>query len=354
MAKKLLMTASTFAHIRHFHLPYLKAFKGLGWQVHVACGGEYQEVPWADRCIPLPLEKKYLCRANLKTLKLLRGLYKRENYDLVITHTSLASFFTRLAQKGIRPHPKTINVVHGYLFDDETKAIKAAVLKLAEHLAAPQTDKIITMNEYDTSWAKKAFPETRVEFIHGMGLSEQRIKSHKPERENEDVILFYAAEFSKRKNQGMLIRAMALLPENYRLVLAGEGDLLDNCKALAKESNVYGRVEFLGYVQNVPELLEKADIAVSSSRSEGLPFNIIEAMAAGLPIVASDVKGNRDLIQDGVNGYLYGFNDISAFVASVEKAAEDKSGKLGARGQIISREYTLDKVLPEVMKAYLD
>ena len=92
-----LCTASTFSHIVNFHLPYLRRFHELGWQVSVACGGTMRDIPFADVTTVLPLEKKMSSPANFRAAGMLRGMMEREHYDLVITHTSLAAFFTRWA-----------------------------------------------------------------------------------------------------------------------------------------------------------------------------------------------------------------------------------------------------------------
>ena len=359
MKQKLLMTASTFSHICSFHLPYIAAFHRLGWEVHIACGGNFQEIPFADRQFRLPLEKKYIAAANLKTLAVLNQLMREHEYGLVIAHTSLASFFTRMAEVGIKPHPWTINVVHGYLFDNDTNKIKAMILKAAEFLASPKTDMIITMNRFDTRWAERAFPKKKLRFVPGMGVDAEKyrqVKRSAPRPADGALTLVYPAEFSKRKNQSMLIRGMALLPESVRLVLPGEGTLLETCKALAKELGVENRVIFPGFVRDIGKVLAHADIAVSSSRSEGLPFNLIEAMTFGLPVVASNVKGNADLVIDGTTGFLFPYNDEKAFATAVKKLLDHRAllETMGEAGRGRAEAFSVQRVLPTVMEAYLD
>ena len=94
MGKKVLFAASTGAHIRRFHLPYLAALGEMGVRVHVVCAQPGAE-PLGDRTIPVPFEKKMFAIGNFRALDLLRRELDRENYDAVIVHTSLAAFFTR-------------------------------------------------------------------------------------------------------------------------------------------------------------------------------------------------------------------------------------------------------------------
>lgn len=112
MKRKLLMTASTYSHIRNFHLPYLREFQRLGWETHVGCRGIPMDAPYIDEAIELPFEKRMQSRENLRAARLLRGKVASGRYDLIITHTSLAAFFIRLAVKGLKNRPKVINVVH--------------------------------------------------------------------------------------------------------------------------------------------------------------------------------------------------------------------------------------------------
>lgn len=357
MKPRVLMTASTFLHISNFHLPYIKEFSIIGWEVCVACGGEPMSIPFADRTIWLPLKKNLIALDNLVASRILRLEMKARRYDLVITHTSLAAFFTRLALIAFPNRPRCVNVVHGYLFDNESNVAKIALYTMAERLVSGVTDWILTMNQYDFTWAKRQFSHTHVDIIPGMGADETRIRTAKvydfgfPEG---SVTLIFAGEFSKRKNQAMLVRAMPCLADNIHLVLPGKGIMFDKCQKLAKALGVEDRVHFPGYVKNIIPMVKAADIAVSASRLEGLPFNLIEAMQCGLPIVASLVKGHDDLVEDGINGYLYAYNDVHAYVKAVDTlvASRELRVNMGRKSMIRASHYELQTVSPQVMAAY--
>lgn len=216
-----LYTASTFSHILNFHLPYLRRFRELGWQVEVACGGPLRDIPYADGAVSLPLEKKMSSPANFQAASQLRAMVIRQQYDLIITHTSLAAFFTRWALRGLKHRPKLINVVHGYLFDDETSGLKRGLLTRAETMTAPQTDLLLTMNAWDTAGPWPTVPAPRVEEIPGMGVDLTRFRTAPDARRTMrdrlglsegDVALLYAAEFSGRKSQHTLLEALPGLP----------------------------------------------------------------------------------------------------------------------------------------------
>lgn len=364
MGRKVLFTASTYSHIVNFHLPYLRKFQEEGWTVHVACGGTAADIPYADEVIDLPLEKSMRSPGNFKAAVALSKKIGREKYELVCTHTSLAAFFTRLALKGQKKRPLVVNVVHGYLFDDGTPWLKRNVLLGAERLLAADTDLVLTMNQWDDELAKKHRLGRRTARIPGVGVDFSRFDeaprdSRRRLREERGVpvdafVLIYAAEFSARKSQAVLIRAMEQTPENAVLVLAGEGTLRSECEAMARRLGLNGRVLFPGQVRDVPAWYAMADAAVSASRSEGLPFNIMEAMYAGLPVVASDVKGHQDLIKDGETGLLYPYGDAEACAEKIGRLLDSEllrkrlAGNAGERVE----QYGLERVLPMLWSEY--
>ncbi len=359
---KVLFTASTFSHIRRFHLPYLRWFQRKRWTVHVGCGGEKAPVPYADEVFPLPLEKKMTAPGNFRAAAYLRKKIQRERYDLISTHTSLAAFFTRIALKGMAERPKVVNTVHGYLFDDATPALKREILLLTEKMTAPQTDLLLTMNRWDTNLAERERLGKEISFIPGMGVDYAgldaqptdpalRARLYIPE---DAFVLIYPAEFSPRKSQMTLLEGMTMLPEDVYLILLGGGRMLEECRAHAGKPGLSDRVVFPGEVNDAGRWMKSADVLVSSSRSEGLPFNVMEGMHLGLPVVASAVKGHIDLVEDGVNGFLYPYGDAAAFAEKVRRLREDKDlyNRLSHAAKESVNMYGLREVFPLVAQKY--
>lgn len=432
--KKILYVASSFGHIRSFHIPYIKKLKEMGFEAHVAAAGvpetkEPQKTSEGELTptkpehninndimlddtlmINVPFQKNMLSLKNFAcTFKLVK-LLKKEHYDIISVHTSLAAFFVRLAvmfyklstscSKGhifINNHKKnknpiTINTVHGYLFDENTPFIKRNILLCAEKLTKPATEILVVMNDQDYEIAEKyKLYKDKLIKIPGVGIDTERFSRAKVEEElvrdaerrklginSDDIVLIYAAEFSKRKNQKMLIEAMAKLPSNIKLLLAGRGEQLQECKELAKQlglnkkynkgeklkanndrkqSQLFqnsDRVQFLGHVKNLEYYYYLSDLCVSSSRSEGLPFNIMEAMSMGLPVVATNVKGHQDLIEESKNGFLYDYDDVDGFVEAIVKMIDDKENniKISNNNIIKAQKYGLDNVMDEVLEVY--
>ena len=164
----------------------------------------------------------------------------------------------------------------------------------------------------------------------------------------DDFIMIYPAELSKRKRQIWLINTLSdLLKENtnMHLLLPGKDSLNGQCQKLASSLKLSDQIHFLGYRKDIPKLLKISNIAVSSANQEGLPVNIMEAMYVGLPIVASDCRGNRDLVKDGVNGSLVDINDSINFSRNVKNIYLSDVSKYSENSKEIIKEYLLDKII---------
>lgn len=363
MERKVLFTASTYSHIAHFHRPYLRAFAQLGWTVDVACAGAPMDLPEARRVIRLPLEKSMTAPANFRAAALLRRAMKEEGYDLISTHTALAAFFTRLAARGLET--TVVNTCHGYLFDKKTPPLKRAVLLEAEKLTARRTDLLLTMNRCDGEIAARHALGRRLGSIPGVGVDFSALDKTPPSAgealrlewnvPRDAFVLLYPAEFSARKSQKTLLRALTLLPRDVYLLLPGQGGLWEECKDLCRQLGIEARVRFPGQVGNMGPWYRAADCAVTASRSEGLPFNVMEAMHLALPVVATAVKGHEDLIRPGENGFLFPYDDASACAGAILSLYKDRdlAQRLGSQAGEDAEQYRLDRVLPQVMEAYM-
>lgn len=401
--KKILYVASNYGHILSFHIPYIRKLQEMGFEVHVAAAGAFQDIEPLDvQKIPVSFEKKMLSFGNAAcTLQLIK-LIKKEQYDIISVHTTLAAFYVRMAVMLIRgTRPKVINTVHGYLFDRDTSVLKRSILLCAEKLTRPATDILVVMNQQDYEIAEKYhLYKNKLIKIPGFGIDTERFSKKKVEEEllrnkinngnkkaiaegmetngikairrterlkfgieENDIVLIYAAEFSKRKNQKMLIEAMTKFPENVKLLLAGKGELLEDCQMLSEHLNLSqgdtgnihpqdkNKVIFLGHVKNLEDYYYLSDICVSASRIEGLPFNVMEAMSMGLPVVATNIKGHQDLVEQGVNGYLYEFDNQHGFVEAVTQLINEVKA-VNENNRVKAQNYRLELVMKEVLTVY--
>ena len=243
----ILFTASTFDHIVRFHLRYIKELSERGHRVYVIGGGVPTQIPYAVESIFIPFEKRIVSVRDLAISKQIRQIVEEKHIDRIITHTTLASFYVRLAVMGMRKRPFVVCVVHGYLFDKHTNRLKYDVYLAAEKYVARVTDVLLTMNQWDYETAKRHRLGREVKKIPGMGVdfTSLRYTHTKPEIRqilNEQYgipenacLLLYGAEFSKRKNQKLLIDVMKALPENVYAIMAGDGELIGECRQYAAQ-----------------------------------------------------------------------------------------------------------------------
>ena len=363
---KILYTASTGAHLRSFHIPYLEALAAHGHAVTAAGAGDGRGLPEGVDFFPVPFTKSMGSPRNFMGSWRLARLMRSERFDVVITHTSLAAFFTRLGvMLAGKKHTRVVNTVHGYLFDDDTAPLRRTVMLWAEKLTAGVTDEILVMNRADEVIARKNhLCRGDVTFIDGMGVPLERFA---PAAEEERLaaraglgipdgalVLLCAAEFSPRKNQKTLLEALALLPEDVYLLLPGRGALLEQCQEQARALGIEERVRFPGFVSDTLPFLHAADICVSASRSEGLPFHVMEAMSCGLPCVLSRVKGHEDLLDGETAGTLVPYGDAKAMAEAVKALRDDPAlrERMAACARENVQRYDLPRVLPEVLALF--
>lgn len=366
--KKILFVASTLSHIENFHLPYLERFKNQGYIVHVMGRANNKfEILYTDQILSIPFEKNMFSFKNFIIAFKIAKVIRANNYDIVSIHTSLAAFFTRLGIMLSLKKPKlVINTVHGYLFDDKSSFFKKTIMLLAENFTKCVTDIIIVMNSLDYDIAKKNnLYKKNLYLINGMGINlslfppiSTQNKISLRQKYNfsvDDFILIYVAEFSKRKNQKFLLESLFKLNKkranNIKLLLLGDGKLLAELKNYSEELEIDKNIIFTGYTKNTCEYYQLSDICVSSSRSEGLPFNIMEAMSIGLPIVASKVKGHTDLVAQNENGFLFEYDNIDEFCNYILSLYESKELqiKMSTKSTELSKEYSLSAVLPKTI-----
>ena len=368
MGKKILYAASSFDHLKTFHLPYIDALMEQGYEVHAMGAGDSKGLPQKVTAIEMPFEKRMSSFKNLICALKIALQVRREDYDIVSVHTSLAAFFVRLGVMLSGKKPWLINTVHGYLFDDKTPWSKRMVLLLAEKMTRGVTNVVAVMNKQDKKIAEdhKLYKDELV-FINGMGIDPSRFeRTPAVEKKIEqlrrqyfigpkDFVMICVAEFSQRKNQEFLLKAMQKLKKEgvpCRLILVGTGEKFERIKSLAVRYSVRQETRFPGYTRDLAPLYYLADASVSASRIEGLPFQIMEAMFCGLPVIASGVKGHIDLVNSSTNGILYEYDDLDGFCEAVKKLYADKQlcQRMSEASQVKVQKYRLEKVLPENMK----
>lgn len=374
MNKKVLFCATVDYHFKAFHIPYLKWFKEQGWEVHIVAFGDLK-LPYVDKKFNIPIQRTPFKKENLEAYKELKKIIKENEYKIIHCHTPMGGVLSRLAAIQARKNgTKVIYTAHGFHFCKGAPIMNWLLYYPIEWLLASKTDCLITINNEDYSRAiAHKFKAEQIKYVHGVGvdtdLFEPVHKFHKSvlraERGygDDDFLMLYAAEFNKNKNQKLLIESLALIKDKIpsaKLLLAGEGPLLDDCKQLAIDLGVKDKVDFLGLRSDIHYLLKMSDMAVASSFREGLPVNIMEAMACALPVVATENRGHKELIKDGMNGWLISQDSRVDFSNKIMALAENESlrksmGLIG-RKQVMEK-YSVHKVLiqkEDIYRSYME
>ncbi|MDQ0242547.1 glycosyltransferase EpsD [Bacillus fengqiuensis] len=368
MPGKVLFCATVDYHFKAFHLQYLQWFKEQGWEVHVAASGN-MDLPYVDKKFDLPIQRSPFKAANVQAYKELKSIIDQNNYSIIHCHTPMGGVLARLAARQARKKgTKVIYTAHGFHFCKGAPLLNWMVYYPIEKGLSRYTDCLITINEEDYNLAvNHKFKAKKIEHVHGVGVDTSQYRPVSEEQKHElrksygyhpdDFLLFYAAEFNKNKNQQLLLHALALLKDeapNAKLLLAGDGALLDECKELAVRLGVEKMVHFLGYRKDIQSLLSISDVAVASSLREGLPVNIMEAMASGLPVVASDNRGHRELVKDKVNGFVIPPSNDRMFSKRLLELSQsnDMCKKMGSESVSQLKNYSLSQVGLELSAIY--
>jgi glycosyltransferase EpsD len=366
--KKILFCATVDYHFKAFHLPYLKWFKDQGWEVHVAAYGGMQ-LPYVDKKYSIPIQRSPFHKMNVKAYKELKRIIDENQYKMIHCHTPMGGVLTRLAAREAREAgTKVLYTAHGFHFCNGAPIINWLVYYPIERTLSRLSDCLITINQEDFDRAvSHGFKAKEIKHVHGVGVN---IDSYKPADQKEKLLLrkdygydknhyimFYAAEFNKNKNQKLLIEALAQMKDKVptvRLLLAGEGPLLKECQELACKLGVDSLVDFLGYRNDIDKLLKISDIAVASSHREGLPLNIMEAMAVGLPVIATKNRGHLELVQDGINGFVIPIGDSRYFAKKLTEIYYSKElyRKMSNSSKQNIKQYSLNRVAKELIGIY--
>lgn len=332
--KKVLFVATVVkTHIMEFHIPYLKMFKEMGWETAVAARNDYENpqdcvIPYCDKYYDIPFERFPIKPGNLTAYKSLKKVIDGGGYDIIHCHTPVGAMLTRLAaQKARRNGTRVIYTAHGFHFYKGAPLVNWLVYYPVEKVLAHMTDVLITINKEDYARAQK-FGAKKVCYVPGVGIDTKKFLSE-DKRQKEDLrsklkinsgafVILSVGEINKNKNHRVVIEAFAKLniPNAY-YVVCGKGPLIEEYKQLASSLGVANRVIFTGYRTDVADFYKIADVFVFPSFREGLPVAIMEAMAGGLPVICSKIRGNSDLITEGENGLFINPNDCNSIVNAI-------------------------------------
>lgn len=370
--KKALIVATIGGFICAFEKNDIKLLKNLGYEVFVACNTEGREEELRQlgcKIVHLPIARNPLKKQNIKSYQLLKKLMEKEKFDLVHCHTPVGGVLARLVAKNHRKiGTKVIYTAHGFHFFKGASLINWLVYYPIEKWLSRYTDLLITINHEDFERAK-TFNAKKIEYIPGVGVDIEKFscktisasKKEKLSKEFEikkgDVVLLSVGELSSRKNQRVIIEAVSKLKQkNIKYLIVGEGVLKEEYLSLIHKYQLEKQVVLTGYRNDINDICALADVFVFPSLQEGLPVALMEAMACGLPVICSDIRGNNDLIVSEASGCRVKALDISRYAEEIEKFVNDKEKieQCGKYNRDHIKNYSVDIVSAKMKKIYSD
>lgn len=373
--KKVLYVATVVkTHIMEFHIPYLKMFKEKGWETYVAAKNDYENpndcvIPYCDYYFDIPFERFPIKKENIKAYKLLKELIEEEQFDIIHCHTPVGAMLSRLAARDARANgTKVIYTAHGFHFYTGAPLINWMLYYPVERWLAHYTDVLITINKEDYERAKK-FKARQVEYIPGVGIDVDKFSPNPCDRDkkrqelginSDDIVLLSVGELIKRKNHEVVLRALANIKneqffDKIQYLICGSGELETYLKHLTNELGINDHVKFLGYRKDISSICHCSDIFIFMSHQEGLPVALMEAMASGLPSICSNIRGNSDLIDDGINGFLVPIHEES-ITMRLNQLLESPEimNEFGASARRKIKKYDLGSVLKDMQLVLTD
>lgn len=337
-AQPSLLYVSTLDHIIRVMLPHLDAARAAGFRVEVACQVTRfrEEVEaHADAVHHIPFQRNPLHHKNLVGLWQLTALIRRNRYSIAHCHNPTGGFMGRLAatlgKAGLR-----VYTAHGFHFHRHGSRLGNFVYRSIEMFAGHLlSDAVLVINheDYHAALRDKVVPSHRLFLTRGVGVSaeddfnpecvsdeERRAVRAEVGAEDDNIpVLTIVGEMIPRKRHADALGAMARIVKKHPqaiLILAGDGTLTERLKARARALGVEESCRFLGFRRDIRQILAATDIYLFPSRQEGLPCAVQEALSMGVPVVASDVRGNSDLI-DPSCGRLTPLHDTEALADAV-------------------------------------
>ena len=298
--------------------PVAEVFRGAGCEI--------LSVPEMTREINPPRDLVALIR--------LTKACREGGFDVVHTHTSKGGFIGRAAARLARV-PVVLHTAHGFAFHESSSPVAAAVYTRLERLASRWSDRVLTVSDFHREWAirqRLGPPERIVTVRNGISRSRLVVARERSDVRSElgvevgDLFLVSVGRLAPQKGFGTLLQA---LPEvlrrgvRARLVIVGEGPLRSALEEQSAAAELTPAVSFLGFRADVGDILNASDFVIAPSLWEGLSISVLEAMALGKPIIATDIGSNLELLEDSVSGLLVPPNDPERLVDAILTLALD-------------------------------
>ncbi len=363
-----------------FLLPHLDGARAAGFEVDVACAltqFEDEVRPRVDNLFVMPFRRQPLHPGNITGYRKLKALIAERNYLIVHTHTPVGGFVGRAATvhaRGKSKAPVCLYTPHGYHFHEFGKPRTNKIYRAIETYAGQNwSDAVLTVNVDDYVAAKDTVvPGNKLYWTRGQGITldifdenrvslkeRQAVRSELGADSPDALVVTYVAEFIPRKRHRDALEAFAKVKAkhpNAVLIFAGKGPLWEETKQQAAQWGVAEQTRFLGFRRDIPALLSATDVLLFPSEQEGLPCAIQEAFGMAVPLVASDIRGCRDLIDESC-GRLAPLGNTNALASALDEVlamapAERKALGRAGREKML-REFASPRCVSEWQGVYV-
>ncbi len=334
------MVTNTALFTKNFNMRNIAILQNLGYEVHVAANFDAVSNFNQNGNDSLKSELSSICvkcfqinfGRNEKDLAGIKKCYDEllnivvsNNYHLMHCHNPIPGVIARLVAK--KTDTPIIYTAHGLHFYKGASKINWLLFYPVEKFCSKYTDVMITINTEDYKLAKEKFHAGQVIYIPGVGV-ETNINDYpiniQAKRESLHIppnakLLISVGELNNNKNHQVVIQAIARLHiSSIHYLIAGAGKKEQELRKLAQSLHIENQIHFLGYRKDIRELDKISDIFVFPSFREGLSAALMESMTMGKPVVCSDIRGNRDLIDDGKGGFLVNPHSVDEFAEKIK------------------------------------
>ena len=372
---KLLYIENVNRVVNNFSHSAMYAAQDLGIEFHIAAAWS----GYNDPKVKEEDEKKYNIKIhqidfirtpydlrNIKAYFQVAALINQEQFDIIHCNTPIGGVIGRLAGKrcGVK---RIIYQAHGFHFYKGAPLINWLLYYPVEKALAHFTDVLITINKEDYELAKNKMhlhKNGQIVYVPGVGIdlkpffepeAKQKEQRWALGLKDNEVMIITTGDLIERKNIGTAIKAIAKCEdEKYHLFICGEGPEKEKLKNMARQNNIDKQIHFLGFRTDIRELLSIADIFLFTSRQEGLSRSLMEAMASGLPCIASRIRGNEELLNGEKGGYLCEANDVTAYADKLRVLANDKClmRNMGRENLIKIERYKIENIKKDLQDIY--
>lgn len=312
----------------------------------------------------VPISRSPFSLSNIESFKKLCRIVKDNNVEYIHCNTPVGGLLGRLVGKKCKVK-KIIYQAHGFHFYKGSPKKNWLIYYPIERWLAHYTDILITINSEDYELSKTKFKlhnGGKIYYIPGVGIdltqyelpdNVRKIKRTELGLKETDIALISAGELNENKNNQIIIQALSELKNNnIHYIICGVGPKYSELKKIVSDNNLDNFVHFLGYRNDIKELYKACDIFVMPSFREGLSRSMMEAMAAGLPCIASRIRGNVDLLDDNKGGFLCDPTDVNQFVSAIKKCDVNTRHKFGEYNLNAIKQYDIHVVEEEIRRIY--